>query len=796
MGDICPRLSYNLEASLEVFSECERTPQPIQGDTVPDIQWFADSRRHDVPEVGGKAANLGELLRAGAPVPPGFTVPVSMFHAFMDATGLAARVTELLKDLDNADPGYLETGSAALRQAILDAPMPSGVARQIYAAYQSLSGGASVPVAVRSSATAEDLPEASFAGQQDTYLNVIGGDEVVAMVQRCWASLFNLRAIEYRIENGYTDMTVGLAAVVQVMVQSQASGVMFTRAENGDPDIIEIAAVLGLGEALVGGDETGDLYLVSKPDGTITSRTITAQGQMLVKGADPDGPLNMWMDAPAELASTQKLSDELILELAHLGRQIEDHYGSPQDVEWALGDDGQLYIVQARPITVDSQDYLLGDIELPEEPARLLVSGQMASPGVRVGRVVILSGPEDNHLVGPGDIMVAHMTSPDYLSAMRVAGAVVTEHGGRLCHAAIVSRELGLPCVVGAEGALTLLAEGGTVTVDGNHGAVFAGVAQTRVDWEATRQQQLAKLKAQMAGLSTRTKVYAISGSAEDVSGMAAGNVDGIGLLRAEFVYAGIGLHPRAAIARGAAEWFIGQLAAGIAHYCAAFGSRPVVYRLLDFKTNELGNLEGGDQYEAPEENPMLGFRGAARYLADPESFRLEIEALKRVRKEHKNLTIMIPFVRTVEELRGVLALMAEFGLGRGPDCQIWMMAELPVNALLLEDFIAEGLDGVSIGSNDLTQMVLGLDRDNPRLADIGDERNPAVLMLIEMIVRKALAAGVTIGICGQAPTDFPEITELLVRLGVTSISVSPEALDLTRQLVHSIEQELTATPA
>lgn len=756
------------------------------------VIWFKDTRKEDIPKVGGKAANLGELISAQIPVPDGFTVPAQTYMDFIESSGIGGTIAGILRDLDVDDSIQLDLAAERIKRLIMQSDIPRDVVSDIMQAYSELNGGNSL-VAIRSSATAEDLPDASFAGQQETFLNVQGKDHVVRAVQACWASLFNARAIFYREQQGYDHMSVALAVVVQQMIQSEKAGVMFTiNSVDGNPNHVEIAAAYGLGEAVVSGAITPDNYIVDKQSMTVTAKDIVPQSKQLLLNARNDGgheDTNNWVSVPEYLADAPKLSDMQIVELAKIGLLVENHYGGPQDIEWAY-QDGKFFLTQARPVTVKAQDYL-DDTELPDEPAQLLLHGMPASPGVVMGRVVILEGPHQCELIEDGDILVGEMTTPDYVSAMKRATAIVTEKGGRTCHAAIVARELGKPCIVGVNNALSELRPNSTVTVDGSHGDIFEGQASTRIAWNEERLARLESKKAEMAKVQTRTKVMAILAELEEARKVASENVDGVGLLRMEFLLARIGKHPRAYLAEGTEEQFIQQLAEGFSAFCEPFGNRPVVLRLTDFKTNELENLTGGSDYEVKEENPMLGLRGAARYIQQPEVFALELEAIRRVREVHQNLWVMIPFVRTVAELEWVLNFMAEHGLERSESFKIWMMAEVPSNVLLLEKFVEAGLDGVSIGSNDLTQLILGLDRDNAKLCDVGDERNEAVMMALEHIVYTGKRLGITVGICGQAPSDYPELAQKLVQWGATSISVSPDRIAHTREIVFQAEEML-----
>lgn len=753
--------------------------------------WFSEVGREDLGLVGGKGANLGELTRASIPVPPGFVVTADTYFRFIHQSGLEPFIKKELFGLDVHDTKALNERAANIRKRIMDAPMPAHLADEIKEAYRELGDG---PVAVRSSATAEDLPDASFAGQQSTYLNVIGADNVVRAVQACWASLFEGRAIFYREESGYDHMKVGLAVPVQKMVQSEKSGVMFTvEPVTSDPTKITIEAVYGLGEGIVSGEISPDLYLVHKESLQILDKTVTPQDRMIARAAQSDGShegANAWQPVPEHLRETQKLTDDEIRELARIGRAVEEHYGSHQDIEWAY-EGGKFYLTQARPVTTMREVHADEDFG-EEETAPVLLTGQPASPGVGMGVVRVVHDPNEIGVVKEGDVLVAEMTTPDFVPAMKRASAIVTERGGRTCHAAIVSRELGIPCVVGVGGATTGLGEDRLVTVDGSAGKIYDGRAEARLAWYERQKERYA----QSSALKTTTKLYVNLAEPELAERVAKRNVDGVGLLRAEFIVAQIGTHPRKFIQEGRPQEYTRQIAEGLTEFCRAFNPRPVVYRLTDFKTNEYANLRGGAEFEANEENPMIGYRGASRYIREPDVFRLEVDAIKQVRAEYKNLYVMVPFVRTPAELKGVKQLLAEEGLVRSDEFKLWMMVEVPSNVIILDKFIDVGIDGISIGSNDLTQLVLGIDRDSEALADTFDERNDAVMAAIQTAVSVARRRGITASICGQAPSVYPEVTEKLVEWGITSVSVSPDMLDQTREIIANAEVKLGRAPA
>jgi len=754
------------------------------------VVWFSEVGREDLGLVGGKGANLGELTRASIPVPPGFVVTADTYFRFIQVNALEPLIKKELFNLDVHDSRQLNDRAAAIRQRIIEAPMPRHIAEEIKEAYRELGEGA---VAVRSSATAEDLPEASFAGQQSTFLNVVGGDNVVRAVQACWASLFEGRAIFYREEAGYDHTKVGLAVPVQRMVQSQKSGVMFTvEPVTSDASKITIEAVYGLGEGIVSGEISPDLYLVNKESLQIIDKTVVPQPRMISKAEGTDGgheDANTWVDVPEHLRETQKLTDAEIRELARIGRSVEEHYGHHQDIEWAY-EDGKFYLTQARPVTTMKAGHGDGD-EGEEESAPVLLTGQPASPGVGVGIIRVVHDPQEIDIVRPGDVLVAEMTTPDFVPAMKRASAIITERGGRTCHAAIVSRELGIPCVVGAHAATTALEVDRQVTVDGSGGKVYDGRAEARLAWYERQKERYAAASA----LKTTTRLYVNLAEPELADRVAQRSVDGVGLLRAEFIVAQIGTHPRTFIDEGNPQEYTRQLTEGIREFCRAFSPRPVVYRLSDFKTNEYANLRGGAQYEATEENPMIGYRGASRYIKEPDIFKLEVEAIKAVRREFKNLYVMVPFVRTPAELKGVKQLLAEQGLVRNDEFKLWMMVEVPSNVIILDRFIDVGIDGISIGSNDLTQLVLGIDRDSEALADTFDERNDAVMAAIQTAVTVAKRRGITASICGQAPSVYPEVTEKLVEWGITSVSVSPDMIDRTREIIANAEVKLGRAP-
>jgi pyruvate,water dikinase len=739
------------------------------------VVWFNEVTKKDIPLVGGKGANLGEMTNAGIPVPPGFIVTASAYYDFIEKAKLQDKIKDLLNPVNVQDSKQLQETALKVQKLITDAAMPPETAREIEQAYVKMGRGL---VAVRSSATAEDLPEASFAGQQATFLNVQGEKDVVKAVQGCWASLFGARAIFYRHEQGFDHFKVGIAVPVQRMVQSESSGVMFTvEPSTNNKEKITIEAVLGLGEMIVSGDVTPDHYSVNKKDVKILEKQIKKQEWKLIKKAGAHGKSdNIKIDLTPEEQARQKITDDDIIFLAKIGNTLEKHYDFPQDVEWAK-EKGKIYIVQTRPITtINKLRFTTHDID-----AQVILSGAAASPGVASGPVKIVPDPSQIDKVLVGDILVAEMTTPDFVPAMKRAAAIVTDRGGRTAHAAIVSRELGIPCVVGCEKATAILKDGQIITVDGSNGRVYLGRIEVKSD---------VKIRAR-GEVKTRTKLLANLAQPEIVDRVAMRDVDGIGLLRAEFMVAEIGEHPSYLIEEGRGNEFVEKLAAGLAQFAKAFYPRQVVYRTNDFKSNEYKALKGGEKFEQDEENPMIGYRGASRYITDIETFKLELAAIKKVREKYDNLWVMIPFVRTVSEMERTVKIMAEEGLKRSPTFKLWMMCEIPSNVILLDKFIAVGIDGISIGSNDLTQLTLGIDRDSAKLAASFDERNEAVMLSIEKVVKTCKALGVTCSICGQAPSVYPEITQKLVEWGITSVSVSPDMIDVTRDIIAKAEAKL-----
>ncbi len=763
--------------------------------TKPFVLWFSEVSKADIAKVGGKGANLGELARAGFPVPNGFIVTADAYYYFLQQTKLGPAIERALRNINSEDSKKLNTVSKLIKTYILKAVMPTDLKNQIIVACKRLGN---TPVAVRSSATAEDLPEASFAGQQATFLNIGGEEAIVEAVQKCFASLFEARAIYYRIANKFNHMKVGLAVPVQLMVQSERSGIMFTvDPVSGDTNRIMIEAGYGLGEAIVSGSVTPDVYIFDKTAEKIASKEVNSQDWKIIR--DSRGG-DKHVSVPIADRKDQKMPDSEIIELAKLGKKIEQHYNAPQDTEFAIAG-GKIYIVQSRPITTlgksETQNQNVKKGQIQENQLEILLRGAAASLGVAPGPVKVIHHHEEIDKVKEGEILVTEMTTPDFVPAMKRAVGIVTDTGGRTCHAAIVSRELGIPCVVGTSTATSKLKTGQIITVDGSKGLVYKGAvkiaAKDRLPIPSSQSGTASGSAISEEIPITGTKVYVNIAEPEAAEEAAKLPVDGVGLLRAEFIIAAIGEHPKAMIDSGRGEEFSKKLADGVARIAGAFAPRPVVYRATDFKTNEYRGLKGGDKYEGEEDNPMIGMRGALRYITNPDVFNLELAALKFIREKMDltNLHLMIPFVRTVDEMKKCKELIEVAGLRRGPDFKLWMMVEVPSNVILLEKFIDIGIDGISLGTNDLTQLTLGVDRDNQKLAKVFDERDEAVEMSVAYVAKTCRRRGITTSVCGQAPSTFPEFTEMMVKNGATSVSVTPDVAIQTRKIIASVERRL-----
>ncbi|MEW8508201.1 MAG: phosphoenolpyruvate synthase [Candidatus Thiodiazotropha sp.] len=783
------------------------------------IIWFEHLKMQDVDQVGGKNASLGEMIGgladAGVSVPGGFATTAHAFREFLRHNNLAVRIDPLLKTLDVEDVTALAEAGKTIRQWVVEASFPEALENAIIDAYRQLTGDADNPpsVAVRSSATAEDLPDASFAGQQETFLNVQGLDSVMSAIKEVFASLYNDRAISYRVHQGFAHEDVALSAGIQRMVRSDigAAGVMFTLdTESGFKDAVFITSSYGLGETVVQGSVNPDEFYVHKGNveagrPAILRRNLGSKAIKMVYGQSA-GERVITVEVPEQDRRQFSLTNEQVESLAQMAITIEKHYQRPMDIEWGLdGSDGQLYILQARPETVESRvDATSVERFKMEEKGKVLAQGRAIGQRIGVGVAKVIHSASEMAKVEPGDVLVTDMTDPDWEPVMKRASAIVTNRGGRTCHAAIIARELGIPAVVGCHDATETLVEGQEVTVscaEGDDGFIYQGQLKFSISHGdvTALPEPPAKIMMNVANPSRAFTFSRIPNA-------------GIGLARLEFIInTTIGVHPKALMEfdklpgdikakvqsqidgyPNPVEFYVEKLVEGISTLAAAFNGKPVIVRTSDFKSNEYANLIGGKLYEPEEENPMIGFRGASRYISDNfrACFELECRALKRVREEmgFDNVEIMIPFVRTLEEAARVIRLLEENGLKRGENgLKVIMMCELPSNAVLAREFL-EYFDGFSIGSNDMTQLTLGLDRDSGLVAQSFDERNPGVKRMLEMAIQACNEAGKYVGICGQGPSDYPDLAEWLVEQGIQSMSLNPDTVIDTWRLLAGQE--------
>ena len=784
------------------------------------LKFFEELSIDDIPQVGGKNASLGEMYHhlrpQGVNLPNGVATTADAYRYFLEQAGLNQGITEALQGLDVTNVHDLARRGAAIREMIVAATLPQDFQDEILRAYRELSEKCNHPegdlvVAIRSSATAEDLPNASFAGQQATFLNIKGENHVLESVKECIASLFTDRAIVYRVTNGFDHMKVALSVGIQQMVavRSECAGVMFTiDTESGFKNAVVVSSIYGLGENIVQGHVSPDEFIVFKPTRAILKKKLGTKKMKMVPVANSQTKNN---PVPVHDQERFSITDDQVRTLADWGIKIEEHYGHPMDIEWALDeDDKQLYIVQARAETVQSRRdvNVIEEYKLAEE-GRVLVKGTSVGNKIGQGKASKIMSVKDIDDFKEGDVLVTEMTDPDWVPIMKIASAIVTDKGGRTCHAAIVSRELGIPCVVGTGNASELIADGQNVTVScgggGDEGTVYEGIL--KYDVNRTDIQNLER---------PHTKMMMNIGSPDQAFAYSLIPNDGVGLAREEFIIdSHIKIHPKALLyfdqvkdkavraqinelTKGytdKAQYFVDKLAEGIAILGAAFYPNPVIVRFSDFKTNEYANLIGGTQFEPLENNPMIGWRGASRYYSDDyrEAFKLECKAFLKVRNEMgiTNVKAMVPFCRSLEEARKVQEVMAETGLRRGENgFELYVMVEIPANVILAEQF-AELFDGFSIGSNDLTQLTLGVDRDNHTVAHVYDENNEAVKVLIREAVRVAKAKGVKIGLCGQAPSDYPQFARFLVETGIDSISLAPDTIIKTTIDLKKTEESL-----
>jgi len=745
------------------------------------VVWLEEVGKNDLSTVGGKGASLGEMIKIGVPVPGGFAVTAQAFRDFINRAGIAQKLFDALK-VDVNQESELHSAEKAAKKLIMEAKVPEDIEKAIKSRYNELCEreGKQVFVAVRSSATAEDLPDASFAGQQETYLNMRGADEVFDAVRKCWASLYGARAIFYRVEQGFEHDKVNLSAIVQKMVDSEKSGVMFSSQPSSGEPLVVIEGAWGLGEAVVSGSVSPDNYVVDRQTKSIVSRYIATKEIMIIR--DPKTQKTVTVNVPAEKKEAVVLTDGEVVELARYAEILEKHYGIPQDIEWGV-ERGKIYILQSRPITT---------INTTKKPAKDLASAKVlliglgAAPGIASGVVRIINSGRDLDKVTQGDIMVTKMTMPDMVPGMKRAGAIVTDEGGMACHAAIVSRELGCPAVVGTKKATSVLKDGMVITVDGGKGIVYEG----RVDLAETPKSAAPAAAAAGMVISkpiTATEVKVNVSEPDRAAAAAATLADGVGLLRIEHMILGLGKTPNWYIKSGKSEEYIDELVKGIKTVADAFYPRPVWVRTLDAPTDEFRAMEGGEG-EPQEHNPMLGWRGIRRDLTEIEHFRLEVRAFKRLHEQGlSNVGIMLPMVQHVRELRTAKAIMVEENLDL-EKIDVGIMVETPGAALTIEDFIEEGLDFVSFGTNDLTQYTLAVDRNNENVAGLYTELHPAILKLIEYVVERCNEAGVKSSICGQAGS-YPEMAKRLVEIGITSISANIDAVATVRETVARSEK-------
>lgn len=804
---------------------------------MPDILWFKEIHKGDIPVVGGKAANLGEIVNSGFAVPSGFVVTAQAYFDFIESTGLKQQIGRRLSEVNTESEKELQEASAEIKALIMEKKMPEKLQTEIIIAYRKLGEKVIGPVltkaecfvAVRSSATAEDLPNASFAGQQETFLNVRGKEQLLLAVQKCWASLFTPRAIYYRHRQGFETEKVGLAVVVQRMVNSDTSGIIFTaNPATNDTSQIIVEACLGLGEAIVSGSITPDTFTIDKHSLRILKKQLGRQEWKLVRGAGENKRLQL----PEQQANAQKISDERAKELASIARDVEKHYKVPQDLEFAI-ESGKVFIVQTRPITtITEKESGRARERLEQTGARQLVKGLAASPGIAFGEVHVVREASEAGKVQKGDVLVTRMTAPDWVPAMEKAAAIVTNEGGSTCHAAIVSRELGIPCVVGTSNATEALYDGQAVTVDGTSGIVYEGKVQVEqkggkkakawlgreegeIRIERIPERELAEIEADveeleskpvsMKGeisdaelkrhlaelLGTRTVKVKVNVALPEAAEKAAEtNADGVGLLRAEHMITSEGIHPAEYLREGKKNELIAVIKKGIRIVAEKFGGKPVWYRTFDARTDEYKNLRGGEK-EPKEDNPMLGWHGIKRSIDEPELLKAELLAIKDLSKEGLgNVGVMLPFVQSVEEVRKAKAIAKSAGIELGKDCAFGIMVETPAAAWIIDDLIAEGIQFISFGTNDLTQLTLGLDRNNERIQKWFTELHPAILKQLKYVIDKCNEAGIESSICGQAGSD-PKMVSQLVRFGIKSVSANIDAVEEMRGVIARTEKEM-----
>ena len=756
------------------------------------VEFFEELGKNDVDIAGGKGANLGELTNAGITVPPGFVITSETYDKFINETGIFDEIMGILDTIDVNDTKELQGASTRIKEIIMKAYVPDDIRTTIIEAYNALCqriGKENAFVAIRSSATAEDLPEASFAGQQDTFLNISGPEDVLTYVQKCWASLFESRAIFYREENDFDHSKVYIAVVVQEMANAEKAGVMFTVHPSTGEEQMLIEAAWGLGEAVVSGTVTPDTYWVDKKTGELLNFNISEKNTMFKK--DPEAGKTIQTDVPDDLKNKRVLSDEELAELTALGKRIQEHYDFPQDTEWAI-ENGKIFMLQSRPITTLGMNNGTEAQEGAGEERTIITKGLGASPGLVSGAVKIVKDTDELDKVGNGDILVTVMTTPDMVPAMKRANGIITDEGGVTCHAAIVSRELGISCVVGTGDATKILEENEMVTIDGNKGIVYKGKFEETEKKEAAQEQSVV---VGQAPILTVTDVKVNVSMPEAAKKAAATGADGVGLLRTEHMMLTSGVHPKKFIIDGKEDELIKILVENVLKVADEFYPKPVWYRTLDAPTDEFVSLEGGEG-EPYEHNPMLGWRGIRRELDEPEILRAEFKAIKKLHEQgYTNIGIMLPLVQHPDELRRAKQIAEEVGLKPQKNIEFGIMVETPAAALIIEDFIAEGIDFVSFGTNDLTQYTLAIDRNNENVAKLYSEGHPAVLKLLVRVIKICSEAGVKTSICGQAGS-MPKIVEKLVEAGIESVSANTDAVATVRETVARVEKKLVLKAA
>lgn len=750
------------------------------------VEFFEELSKEDVAIAGGKGANLGELTQAGIPVPPGFVITSRTYDQFMKDTGIFNETMDILDALDVNNNKELQKAAKDIKDIINKTEIPDEIKIIIIEAYNALCrriGKDDAFVAVRSSATAEDLPEASFAGQQDTYLNIKGEEDLLNYVRKCWASLFEARAIFYREENNFDHSKVYIAVVVQEMVEAEKAGVMFTVHPSTGEEKILIEAAWGLGEAVVSGTVTPDTIWVDKKNGKILDYQISEKNIMFQKESEAGKTIKV--PVPDDLKNKKVLSTEEIAKLTELGKRIQNHYNFPQDTEWAI-ESGKVFMLQSRPVTTLGKTS--GEETNQEEIERVIITkGLGASPGMASGKVKIIKDTDELDKIHKGDILVTVMTTPDMVPAMKRANGIITDEGGVTCHAAIVSRELGIPCVVGTGEATRILKENSMVTLDGNKGIIYEG----KIIEESTGEKGETNAPTVVQqSILTVTEVKVNVSMPEAAKKASETGADGVGLLRTEHMMLTTGVHPKKFIKEGKEDELIKVLVENILKVADAFYPKSVWYRTLDAPTDEFKSLEGGEG-EPYEHNPMLGWRGIRRELDEPEILKAEFKAIKKLHEQgYTNIGIMLPLVQHPDELKKAKEIAREVGLKPQKNIEFGVMVETPAAAMIIEDFIAEGLDFVSFGTNDLTQYTLAIDRNNESVADLYTEKHPAVLKLIERVIKECNKAGVKTSICGQAGS-MPSIVEKLVELGITSVSANTDAVATVREVVARVEKKL-----